>query len=117
MPESGLRASLGRPVPAVQVDDLKRVWSFLAEQDRDPHPAGPSSVDIKLLVDLCAPNANVLAVSFRSMLITLLLHQGRLDRWRDENGLLERVFEVSANFPLPQGLENADVDALVAALN
>jgi len=99
------------------MDDLRRVWYFLAEQDRDPHPGGPTSVDIKLLVDLCAPNANVLAVSFRAMLITLLLHQGRLDRWRDGNSLLERVFEVAANFPLPQGLENADVDAFIAALN
>lgn len=37
MPESSFRALLGKPVPAFRVEDLKRVWSTLVEQDRD-HP-------------------------------------------------------------------------------
>ena len=119
MPESDLRASIGRPVLAVRVDDLRRVWSFLAsEQARAPGVQGGavSSVSLKLLAGLCDPNANVLAVSFRAMLVEILLRQGRLDRWREGNSLRDKVFEVAASFPLPRGLENADLDAFVFAL-
>jgi hypothetical protein len=72
---------------------------------------------VKLLAELCAPGAKVMAVWFRSALITMLLHQGLLEGWRDGNTLLERVFEVAASFPLPKGPENVDPDAFVAALN
>src|SRR5450432_1609388 len=110
MSESGFGAFIGKPVPAVRVDDVRRIWSFLTEQARDTHFEGGTAVNVKLLADLCAPNANILAVYFRATLITALLQQGQLDRWRDGNSLLERVFEVAANFALPQGLENADLD-------
>jgi len=113
MSESGFRALLGKPVPAVRVDDLKRVWSFLVEQER----ASQTSVNVKLLEKLCPPNTNVMAVYFRSTLITTLLHQGRLGGRRDgKTRPDEKVFEVVANFPLPQGSEKVDVEALVAAL-
>jgi hypothetical protein len=111
MSQSGFGEFVGKPVPAVWVDDVRRVWSFLTEQARG------TGVNVKLLSDLCAPNANILAVYFRATLITALLQQGQIDRWRDGNSLLERVFEVAASFPLPKGLENVDLDAVVAALN
>ena len=102
-----------KPVPAVKVDDVKRVWSALAsERVRDAR----TSVSVRLLASLCDVNANVQAVSFRAMLVGVLLEQGRLDRWRDGNSLRDRVFEVAATFPLPQGPGSADPDAFVAAL-
>ena len=119
MPESDLRASIGRPVPAVRADDLRRVWSFLAsERARDPrvHGGAVNSVSLKLLAGLCDVNANVLAVWFRAALVEILLQQGGLDRWREGNSLRDKVFEVAASFPLPRGLENADFDAFVFAL-
>jgi hypothetical protein len=119
MPESDLRASIGRPVPAVRAEEVRRVWSFLAsEQARHPrvHGGAVSSVSLKLLASLCDPNANVLAVWFRAALVEILLQQGRLDRWREGDSLRDKVFEVAASFPLPRGLENADLDAFVAAL-
>lgn len=117
MRQSGFGAFIGEPVPAVQADDLRRVWSFLNEQARDTRFKGRTAVNMKLLADLCAPKADVLAVYFRATLIDALLQQGRLDRWREGNGLVERVFEVAATFSLPQGLESANLDALVAAMN
>jgi hypothetical protein len=102
MPESELRASIGRP----------------PSKARDPrvHGGAVSSVSLKLLASLCDPKANVVAVCFRSMLVETLLQQGRLDRWREGHSLRDKVFEVAASFPLPRGLENADIDAFVAAL-
>src|SRR5258708_466720 len=109
MAETDLRASLGRPVPAANAEDVKRVWSFVAE-------GAATSVCLDLLADLCGPNANVLAVSFRAMLVATLLQLGRLERWREGKSLADRVFEVAASIPLLRGLEAADPDAFVAAL-
>ena len=120
MAESTFRAFLGRPVPAVRADDLRRVCSFFAAMqapDTEAEQGSTTSVSLKLLAGLCDPHANVLAVWFRAMLIETLLGEGRLDRWRQGNSLTDRVFEVTASFPLPKGPEVADRDALVAALN
>jgi hypothetical protein len=104
---------IGKPVPAVRTDDLKRVWSFLASEQRGVQGR---SVSLKLLSGLCDSNADVMAGWFRATLVETLLQQGRLDRWREGNSLRGKVFEVAAGFPFPQGPENADLDALVAAL-
>jgi hypothetical protein len=120
MTESYFRPFIGRPVPAVRAEDVRRVWSFLAsEQARHPrvHGGAVSSVSLKLLGGLCDVNANVLAVWFRAALIETLLQQGPLEGWREGDSLRDRVFEVAASFPLPRGLENADLDAFVAALS
>ena len=119
MAESHFRASLGRPVPEVHADDLRRVWSLLASMPTADTKAqeGVTSVSLKLFAGLCDPHANVLAVWLRAALIEILLRKGRLDRWRQGDSFTDRVFEVTASFPLPQGLEKADRDALIAALN
>ena len=113
MPDSALGAFIARPVPAVRVDDLKRVWSFLASEQGGIQG---TSVGLKLLADLCELNSDVLAVWFRAALVETLLQQGRLDPWREGNSLRGKIFEVAAGFPFPKGPENADLDALVAAL-
>jgi hypothetical protein len=116
MPEAGL-PFIGGPVPVVRADDLKRVWSFLAETARDSKGQGVTTgVDIKLLAGLCDKDADVLAVWFRATLITALLKQRRLDRWREGDSLRARVFELAASFPLPQGVEHADYNGFIAAI-
>jgi hypothetical protein len=100
-------------VPAVRTDDLERVWSFLASEQGGGQG---NSVSLKLLAGLCDSNADVLAVWFRATLVQTLLQQGRLGRWREGKSLRDKVFEVAAEFQFPRGPGNADLDALVAAL-
>jgi len=64
MAESGFGAFIRKPVPAVRIDDPRRVWSFLDKQARDTRSQGGAAVGMKLLAVLCAPKANVLAVFF-----------------------------------------------------
>ena len=110
--ESVFLQSLGKPVPTVEADDVKRVWSFFAvEENRVPGEAA----GLNVLAGFCAANANVLAV-FRSTLVDILVRQGRLDRWRAGNSLRGKVFEVASRFPLPRGPENADLNGFIAAL-
>ncbi|MGB9456752.1 MAG: hypothetical protein WCB12_11955 [Bryobacteraceae bacterium] len=71
---------------------------------------------MSMVAGLCGPKADPLAVSFRLALIQALLRRGRLDRWRNGSTLQDEVFEVAAKFPLPKGPAEADLDALVAAL-
>jgi hypothetical protein len=118
MPNSGnqslFKSFVGRSIPAVRADDVRRVWSFLSEE---VHRSGPGvGVNLKLLADLCDANANVLAVWVRAMLVMSLTQHGRLDGWREGNSLGESVFELAARFPLSRGLGNVDPDAFVAAL-
>jgi hypothetical protein len=119
MSESGFGAFIAQPVPAVRAGDVRRVWSFLvqlAQQNRDTRSQGGVAVNMRLLADLCEPNANVLAVYFRAILVKALMQQGRLDRWREGNSLRDSVFELVARFPLPEGIRDADLDAFVTAL-
>lgn len=117
MSESAFQALSGRAVPAVRADDVRHVWSLLAsEQGGDTPGQGGRSISLKLLSSVCDVNADVLSTSLRATLVEALRKQGRLDRWREGNSFRDRVFEVAARFPLPRGLENADLDAFVAAL-
>jgi hypothetical protein len=68
---------VGRPIPAVRADDVRRVWSFLSEVARR---SGPEvGVNLKLLADLCDAEANILAVWVRASLVMSLTQQGPLD--------------------------------------
>jgi len=119
MPDSNLRAFIKQPVPPVRAGDVKRVWSLYAsEQARDTRVQAGAAFAVcqKLLVDLCDENANVLAVWCRATVVGALLREGRLERWRQGNGLRDEVFELAATFPIPRGLEGFDLDAFVAAL-
>jgi hypothetical protein len=111
-PQSAFNAFIGKPVPVVRADDVRRVWSFLASEQ------GPGrSVSLKLLAGMCDLNADVLAVWFRATFVEILLHQGLLERWREGNSLRGKVFEVAAGIPFPHGPGNADPDAFVSALD
>jgi len=114
MSESAFNAFLARPVPAVRVEDLRRVWSFMASEPSQAQ--AQRSLSLSMVAGLCGPKADPLAVSFRAALIQALLRRGRLDRWRNGSTLQNRVFEVAAKFSLPKGPAEADLDALAAAI-
>jgi len=101
-------------VPTVRVADLRRVWSFLASEQSEAHAQKP--IGLHVVAGLCEQRADALAVWLRTTLIQALLLRGRLEPWRDGSGFRDKVFEVAAQFPLPKGPANADVDAFVAAL-
>jgi len=62
---------VGEPVPAVDAQDLKTVW----EQAKDSM-AQQKATGLAVYEAMCAPGANVRAVSYRAMLLALLLHVG-----------------------------------------
>jgi hypothetical protein len=114
MSHSVLRAYLGKPVARVRVEDLRRVWSF-QDSERDGNRA-TRGVTPAVLASLCEPNADVLAVWFRAILMRILLQGGLLDQWRKGTVLPDKVFTVLAEFPLPEGPAAADLGAIVAAI-
>lgn len=114
MSESALKVIAGGPVPTVRAADLRRVWTFLASEKGEAHAQEP--IGLNIVAGLCEQRADALAVRLRTTLIQALLLRGRLDPWLDGSGFRDKVFEVAAQFPLPKGPANADVDAFVAAL-
>jgi hypothetical protein len=110
--ESHLQAFVGSrtPVSTVRAGDVRRVWSILASQQAQ------TGISLDILAGLCEPKADALAVWFRASLIQALLHLGRLDPWRSGSTLQDKVFDVAATFPLPNGPAEADLDAFVAAM-
>ena len=94
----------------VRAEDVRRVWSVFASEQPQ------TGIALHLLAGLCGPKADVLAVCFRASLIQALLQLGRLDPWRSGSAFEDKVFDVAATFPLPNGPAEADLDALVAAM-
>ncbi len=98
--------SSGKPVPAVNADDMKRVWELISQTPR-PEGAGPGSVswDVRLIADKCSQGADPLAVFFRIALLRPLLESGLFNEWRAGDRPYDVVFQVLATFPLPEGIQ------------
>ena len=92
----------GKPVPAVDAGDLKRVWEFTSEAVRH----GSGAVDVRLIIRQCNEGADPLAVFFRAALLSPLLDSDLLENWRDGNRPRDVVFQTLATFPLPDGIQN-----------
>ena len=111
MPALDLKSRLGHPIAPVRPDDLKRVTSFLVSQQPASEPRGPeppaTGVSFDILAGLCSQGADVVAVWFRSVLL-----MGAL-RLRESFILNDRVFEVGAGCPLPNGVATLDLEALL----
>jgi len=50
------------------------------------------------------------------MLLGILLQQGVLENWRENDGFSKVVFDAAAEFPLPTGLQGLNPDEFVAVL-
>ena len=105
----------GRPIPSVNVDDLRRIWSLLSQMS-EPETALSSEV----LQQHCSALSDPLAVYLRATLMKGLVDQGLLQKYQSGNGIPDDVFDRVATFPIPNGLQNInqnDLDPFVAGLN
>ena len=115
----------GGPIPTVNPGDLRGVWELVQETqaeslgNREPEPGGQQpgiGIDVRLLGQVCSPEANVLAAWARSILLGILVHQGLLTSWQRGTQLDDAVFDVAATFPIP-GLDRFDPDAFLQQLS
>jgi hypothetical protein len=109
--------SSGKPVPAVEASDMKRVWELTSEASR-PEGVPPGSVGwgAHLIAAQCSQGADPLAVFFRVALLRPLLKSGLLDEWRDGDCPGDVVFQTLATFPLPEGIQSFRADEFADAL-
>lgn len=101
----------GTAVPSVDVNDLKRVWMLLSEISQPE-----SAVSSNMLRERCSTQADALAVYVRATMIKLLFGQGLLREYQAGNTIPEELFQKAAVFPLPNGLQNADLSAFISEL-
>jgi hypothetical protein len=96
-----------KPVPPVNVDDLKRVWCAIRDITGALHhdPGQSVGIDPRLLEPYCEPGADVTAVSVRASLLRAFLQSGLLDEFREGDELRDNVFQVAAVFPMELGKE------------
>jgi hypothetical protein len=109
--------SSGKPVPAVDASDMKRVWELTSEApDSQTAALGAVSWDARLIAGQCSQGADPLAVFFRVTLLRLLLENGLLDEWLDGDRPDHIVFETLAAFPLPEGFQGFRPDEFIESL-
>jgi len=109
--------SSGKPVPAVDASDVRRVWELTSKAPR-PEGAAPGSIgwDVRLIADQCSQGADPLAVCFRAALLKPLLESGLLDEWRYGDRPYDVVFQALATFPLPEGFQKFRAEEFTDAL-
>ena len=61
----------GHPVPEAEVEDIKACWQVLRES-QDKHPGVSIAIDMGVYENACKPGANVDAVAYRLMLLSML---------------------------------------------
>jgi hypothetical protein len=110
-----LAAFLSAPIPAVDPEDMRRIWPLLEGLEGG---IGATGIDVNLLKQHCSADANVIAVMARLALAKSLLGQGVLDEWKEGDSLRPQVFEVIAKCALaPEGEGlRFDTQAILAAI-
>jgi hypothetical protein len=99
-------------IPAVSPVDIQRFWSL-----RSQHPGDSASYSTKAILQVCeSESADPIAVGARTMLLGILLEQGVLENWRENDGFSKVVFDAAAVFPLPAGLQGVNPSEFVAFL-
>jgi hypothetical protein len=91
-------ANPGEPVPQVDPDDLKTVWQFFKESRERSGQAVATGVD--LLRQVCKPGADVQAVSYRAMMLSLLTRHVQLAPRNTAGKLGDAVFRAAAEIPM-----------------
>ena len=114
----------GGPAPAVDPENLKRVWKFFeslraevasrnSEENRSSGPS-PLGVEADILAQQCSPGANIGAVTFRCQCLQMFSKEGLLAPWQHGEELEDIVFEVFAAYPVHIG--KFDSEALLKDL-
>jgi len=99
-------------IPAVSSRDIQSLWSLQSQ-----HHGGSVSYSTRAILQICeSESADPIAVGARTMLLGILLQQGVLEKWRENDGFSKVVFDAAAAFPLPTGLEGVNPSEFVALL-
>src|ERR1700676_5420132 len=107
-----LKSMIDGNIPAVSSIDIQRFWSL-----RSQHPGDSASYSTKAILQVCeSESADPIAVGARTMLLDILLEQGVLENWRENDALRKVVFDTAAVFPLPTGLQGLNPSEFVALL-
>jgi hypothetical protein len=107
----------GKPIPAVDARDMKRVWELTSEAPR-PEGAAPGSLswNIRLIAGECSQGSDPLAVFSRLALLRPLLASRLLDEYRSGDRTHDVVFQTLATFALPEGIQTFRPEEFVDAL-
>ena len=114
----------GGPIQTVNPEDLRSVWDLMQEthakvlancESKLDSAQLAIAVDAKLLVQVCSPQANVMAVWARSALLGVLAQQGLLSSWPRGTQLADAVFDAAADFPI-SALDQLDPEAFLEQL-
>ena len=96
----------GTPTPAVDPEDIRRMWEFMNRvraERRDAGVHGLGAVNARLYKDICQPGVNLVAVWVRTGLVEFLHRTGSLQHWEPGSEYEKRVFEVAAVYPMRIG--------------
>ena len=73
-------------------------------------------VSTTLFADRCDPASDVRAVGVRAMIVEAALQAGVLEKWRKDDSLDDRVFEVAATCSITLTADDFDLRAFNEAL-
>lgn len=113
-----LKSIINGNIPAASPLDIQRLWSLQSQHSADSGASySTASYSTKAILQVCeSESADPIAVCARTALIKILLQQGVLENWRENDGLSKAVFEAAAAFPLPAGLQGLNPSEFVASL-
>ncbi len=104
-------------MPAVNVDDLKRVWYAIQKitehREATTDNNGAVGFDARLFEPYCTSGSDVKAVALRALLLRALLQAGQLDDVRKGSDLHDSVFDAAAIFPMERGVERLDLQDFI----
>jgi hypothetical protein len=104
-----LKSMIDGNIPAVSSLDIQRFWAMQSQH--------PGAICTKAILQVCeSESADPVAVGTRTTLLRILLQQGVLENWRENDGLSKVVFDAAAAFPLPNGLQGLNPSEFVALL-
>ncbi|MCU1262270.1 MAG: hypothetical protein JWO80_5155 [Bryobacterales bacterium] len=99
-------------IPTVSPLDIQRLWSLQSQ-----HSTGSLGYSIEVILQVCeSASADPIAVWARTALIGILLQQGVLESWRENDCLSQVVFDAAGTFPLPTGLQGLNPSEFIAWL-
>ena len=87
----------GGPVPQVDPEDVKTVWTIYADVAKR-HPGKQVAVGAGLITASCRPGANVAAVCYRAGVLQLLIQHGYEDltSWMNNGEPGDALFRAAA---------------------
>jgi hypothetical protein len=96
------------PVPTVKPNDVRVAWEVFAAT-RAERKEGWIGISATAFADRCDSASNIEAIAVRAMIVATELQMGALDKWRKDDGLDDRVFEVAATCSITRSADGLDV--------